>query len=286
MIKLKVKSQVAAALVALALILSFSTAQADTAKNVIFMISDGWGYNQIKATDYYNGTTEAYENFSVKYGMRTNSANNPAGYDPAQAWSNFNYVKSGATDSASAATAMATGVKNYDGQINISTSGNDLKTIVEYAAEKGKATGVVTSVEFSHATPAGMYAHNISRNNYAEIANEMLNGPFNVIMGAGNPRYDDNGKYQFTPKTYNYVGGEATWNALRGNSHPGNYSLIESKTAFEALATASTTPGRVVGVPEVHTTLQQSRSQVLGRMSCWNPRMTPRKTRLYPAWPS
>ena len=82
MIKLKVKSQVAAALVALALILSFSTAQADTAKNVIFMISDGWGYNQIKATDYYNGTTEAYENFSVKYGMSTYSASNPAGYDP------------------------------------------------------------------------------------------------------------------------------------------------------------------------------------------------------------
>ena len=112
-------------------------------------------------------------------------------------------------------------------------------------------------MEFSHATPAGMYAHNISRNNYAEIANEMLNGPLNVIMGAGNPRYDDNGKYLFTPKTYNYVGGEATWNALRGNSHPGNCSLIESKTAFEALATASTTPERVVGVPEVHTTLQQ-----------------------------
>jgi alkaline phosphatase len=271
MIKLKVKSQVAAALVALALILSFSTAQAETAKNVIFMISDGWGYNQIKATNYYNGTTEAYENFSVKYGMRTNSANNPAGYDPIQAWSNFDYVKSGATDSASAATAMATGVKNYDGQINIDTSGNKLKTIVEYAAEKGKATGVVTSVEFSHATPAGMYAHNISRNNYAQIANEMLNGPLNVIMGAGNPRYDDNGKYQFTPKTYDYVGGEATWNALRGNSHPGNLTLIESKAAFEALATTSTTPEHVVGVPEVHTTLQQARTPAPGANVALNP---------------
>jgi alkaline phosphatase len=260
MIKLKVKAQVAAA--ALALMLSASVAQAaDTAKNVIFMISDGWGYDQIKATDYYNGTTEAYENFSVKYGMSTYSANNPAGYDPSQAWTNFNYVKSGATDSASAATAMATGIKNYDGQINWYTNQTPMtgKTIVEVAAAKGKATGVVTSVPLSHATPAGMYAHNASRNNYAEIANEMLEGPLNVIMGGGNPRYDSNGNYLFAPKGYNYVGGEGTWNALRTNGHAGGWALIESKSAFEALATATTTPERVIGVPEVYDTLQQSR---------------------------
>ena len=266
MIKLKVKSQVAAALVALALILSFSTAQADMAKNVIFMISDGWGYNQIKATNYYNGTTEAYENFSVKYGMSTYSASNPAGYDPSQAWTNFNYVKSGATDSASAATAMATGIKNYDGQINWYTNQTPMtgKTIVEFAAAKGKATGVVTSVPLSHATPAAMYAHNTSRNNYAELANEMLAGPLNVIMGGGNPRYDSNGNYLFTPKSTNYVGGNDTWNALRTNNHPGNWNLIESKRAFEALANASATPERVIGVPEVYDTLQQSRTPAPG----------------------
>jgi alkaline phosphatase len=280
MIKLKVKSQVAAALVALALILSFSTAQADTAKNVIFMISDGWGYNQIKATNYYNGTTEAYENFSVKYGMRTNSANNPAGYDPIQAWSNFDYVKSGATDSASAATAMATGIKNYDGQINIDTSGNKLKTIVEYAAEKGKATGVVTSVEFSHATPAGMYAHNISRSNYAEIANEMLGpdpkkpaSPLSVIMGAGNPYYNNNGQFLFTPpNTFKYVGGETTWNQLRTNTHPGGWTLVESTAGFEALANNAKVPDKVVGVPQVFETLQEYRQPAPGANVMVNPK--------------
>jgi len=47
MLKLKVKAQVAAAILALTMILSASAAQAvNTAKNVIFMISDGWGYNQ------------------------------------------------------------------------------------------------------------------------------------------------------------------------------------------------------------------------------------------------
>ena len=55
-------------------------------------------------------------------------------------------------------------------------------------------TGVITSVEFSHATPAGFVAHNVSRNNYAEIAEEMINSSAtDVIMGCGHPWYDRSG---------------------------------------------------------------------------------------------
>ncbi len=196
MIRLKVKAQVAAALLALALVLSVSAAQAEPAKNVIFMISDGWGYNQIKATDYYNGTTEAYENFSVKYGMSTYSmgapqkdpvtgANlylppgtpiQPKGYDPSKAWSDFNYVKSGATDSASAASAMATGVKIFDNVLNYDVYGNKLKTIVNVPPRKGRPPASSPRWNSAMPPPRGMYAHNNSRNNYAEIANEMLKG--------------------------------------------------------------------------------------------------------------
>ena len=46
------------------------------------------------------------------------------------------------------------------------------------AESKGKATGVVTSVEWSHATPAAFVAHNPSRNNYAQIAREDEPGCF------------------------------------------------------------------------------------------------------------
>ena len=75
MIKRKVKAQVLAALLALAMILSVSTAQAaDAAKNVILMISDGWGYNQIQATNFWNGATlESYQKFPVQLGMSTYS---------------------------------------------------------------------------------------------------------------------------------------------------------------------------------------------------------------------
>ena len=212
MIKLKVKSQVAAALVALALILSFSTAQADTAKNVIFMISDGWGYNQIKATNYYNGTTEAYENFSVKYGMSTYSASNPAGYDPSQAWTNFNYVKSGATDSASAATAMATGIKNYDGQINWYTNqmpitGEDHRRV----SPRTKAKPPALLPRWSSATPPRRQCMRIilSRNNYAEIANEMLDGGRSMSSWAPvTPAMTTTANTCSRLKPTNYVGGK------------------------------------------------------------------------------
>ena len=265
MIKLKVKAQIVAAMLALALILSVSAAQADVAKNVIFMISDGWGYNQILTTNYYNGVNlETYEKFPVKLGMSTYSANNPAGYDPSQAWANFNYVKTGATDSASAGTAMATGIKNYDGQLNVSTTGQNLRTITEIAQDNFKASGVVTTVEWTHATPASMYAHNISRNNYSAIANEMLGSgsPLSVIMGAGNPGFDDNG--QPATKSANYVGGTATWNQLTSNTHPENWSLIQTKTQFEALAnndlSGLTNTNKVVGTIQAYTTAQQART--------------------------
>ena len=102
---------------------------------------------------------------------------------------------------------MATGVKIYDGVLNIATDGTtQLKTITEIANDTNKSSGVVTTVEWSHATPAGMYAHNSSRNNVCSIAKEMVSStsPLSVIMGAGNPGYDDNGNT--ATKTAQYVG--------------------------------------------------------------------------------
>jgi len=50
------------------------------------------------------------------------------GYDPALAWSDFNYVKVRYTDSAAAATAMACGVKTYDAAIGVDATANPLRT--------------------------------------------------------------------------------------------------------------------------------------------------------------
>jgi alkaline phosphatase len=240
------------------------------AKNVIVMISDGWGYNQIAATDYYQYGrigSQVYENFPFKVGMSTYSIN--GSYSSESAWNDFNYVTGKPTDSAAAATAMSTGVKTYDAGIGVDINKMPLKHISEHFEEQGKSTGVVTSVEFSHATPAGFVAHNENRNNYSAIANEMiLSSKTDVIMGAGNPLYDDDGKLR-TAASYSYVGGINTWNGLvngtlavsdsDGDGIPDPWKLIQSKEEFINLGNGST-PNRVIGVAQTHTTLQQNRS--------------------------
>ena len=72
-------------------------------KNIIFMISDGWGYNQIDATNFFqHGKANAhiYEHFPVKLGMSTYMV--PGSYDPDAAWAYFNYFTYVAADSAAA----------------------------------------------------------------------------------------------------------------------------------------------------------------------------------------
>jgi len=244
-------------------------------KNVIVLISDGFGYNHLDATSYYQyGKTgmQVYEKFPIKIGMSTYEVESGPmiyGYDTNSAWSNFEYVKNNATDSASAATAMSTGVKTYNGRIGIDINGNPLTHITQYAELLGKSTGVVTSVQFSHATPAGFVAHNISRNNYTAIAIEMIyNSATDVIMGCGAPDYDDDGKP--ASKGTNYVGGPATWTDLTddysvlgadadGDGIRDRWTVIRDRSAFQVMSIGDT-PSRVIGIPKVYTTLQQARS--------------------------
>jgi alkaline phosphatase len=253
---------------------AYPAGKAPLAKNVILMISDGCGYNQIAATNYYTvgrANAQPYEHFPVAVGMSTYSTGNgttPLGYDPDLAWSDFNYVKSGATDSASAGTAMATGIKTYDAAIGMDTNRQPLFSVTERAEALGKATGVVTSVQFSHATPATFVAHNVSRNNYAQIAEEMIMASaVDVIMGTGNPWFDDSGKVRATP-SYQYVGGQTVWDALaagtagadaNGDGQADPWTLVETRDGFASLI-SGTTPDRVLGVAQVGSTLQQSRS--------------------------
>lgn len=261
-------------------------------KNVIVMIADGAGFNAWNATSMYQGRLgrQVYDGPEwSKYAVTTYAltrSQTPQGtgvqepdlvYDPFRAWNvapgggvqkggtgdfaGYNWLKSTPTDSAAAATAMSTGKKTYDSAINWSDLDRPLSpTIAEFAKEHGKVVGVVTSVQWSHATPAGFGgAHNRDRDNYAEIANEMLSSnALTVIMGAGSPDFDDEG--QPGDEVPKYVGGAETWEQLKAGKHPGGWTLVQSKGEFESLVTGPT-PTRVVGTAQVHRTLQQHRAR-------------------------
>jgi len=260
-----------------------------TPKNIIFLISDGWGYNTITATDYYqNGAanSQQYENFPVKFAMAhypaktgsyPDSLQNSTGYNSRLMWTNFDYALNDFTESAAAATALSTGVKTYNNSICMDINFHPLVNLVQIAKSKNKSAGVITTVEFSHATPAGFVAHNLTRNNYSQIALEMLlNSKCDVIMGTGNPDYDNDGVSSHN--TYKYVGDSLTWLGLQaGNSvfyvngiadtvedvnNDGirdPWNLIQDKSQFQNLMTGNT-PLRVLGVPKIYETLQETRS--------------------------
>jgi len=248
------------------------------AKNVILMISDGQGFNVVKATEHYTGAKAAYESFGHKYAMQTHSAGRRNGYvgvpyDPAMMAGSFNYAKSGATDSASAATAMYTGEKIYDNEVNYTPGNQSIETFFEKAAKAGKSIGAVSTVNWTHATPVAVFAHNISRGNYGQMAKEAIYGGnpvanndyydaadyagnLKVVMGTGNPWYDNDALLRGAP-SYGLIGEAAHWNDLLGGVN--GWSLITAMDQFEALATGYT-PDKVFGMPQAYDTLQYNRS--------------------------
>ena len=142
-------------------------------KNVIFCIGDGMGFEAVKAAGYYaygETGTLSFEAFPHRAEMATYAANSPM------------------TDSAAAATAIATGYKVNNGVISMEFpgSGTPLKTLLEIFKAQDKWTGLVSTTYITHATPAAFAAHNPERNNLADIAHDYLHltRP-NVLLGGG-----------------------------------------------------------------------------------------------------
>ena len=283
----------AIALVLTLCIVSVSAAASDSEpaktnkpRYVILLIGDGMGFNQVAAASYYatgkrNGC--AWSGFPVALAMSTYPSE--GSYLSDAAWLEPDYLKLGATDSAAAATALSTGRKTILKAIGVGPQGNPLTHLMENAEAKGKATGVVTSVPISHATPAGFIAHNPQRYNYAQIANEMFfDSAVDVIMGAGHPYFDDDNRRCRKPISFSYVGGSDTWEKLVGGKALGadsdgdgklnKWTLITANREFRKLRKGKT-PTRVVGIAQVHKTLQYERSVAVGQADAAIPFATP-----------
>ncbi len=138
-------------------------------KNIIYMIGDGMGPAYLAAYRYYqdNPATKTVESTI---------------YD--QLWvgvaSTYPDDDTVVTDSAAGATALATRIKSYNGAISVNHQHQPLTTMLEIAKAQGKNTAIVATSQINHATPASFMAHNKSRKNYDEIANDYVD---NKIAG-------------------------------------------------------------------------------------------------------
>jgi alkaline phosphatase len=212
------------------------------------MIGDGMGPDIVKAAGAYLYGAEYHafggtkmlnlETLGHHYNVTTFSATGK-GYDFTWADGNRDYPKTGYTDSAAAATALATGIKTYNGAISVDTQKRPLVTITELARKAGWKTGVITSTTFYDATPAGFSSHNTGRGNATAIAHEILTETRpDVLMGGGNP------DYAAPEKAFVNITKE-DWTAITGGNTP--YTLVQNRTDFQALITKPAT-GKVLGL--------------------------------------
>ncbi|MSS42805.1 alkaline phosphatase [Anaerosalibacter bizertensis] len=159
-----------------------SFAQTSKVKNVILLIGDGMGTEQVNLGRIYKNNKLYMDEFDYTGIASTYSA------DPKNKW---------VTDSAAAGTALATGVKTYDGAISVDLNQKPIETILEKAQKNKKSTGIVTTTRVTHATPACFASHNIHRDNENEIAEDIIEHGVDVILGGGKANFLDknnNGK--------------------------------------------------------------------------------------------
>ncbi|MGY3715780.1 alkaline phosphatase [Sutcliffiella cohnii] len=149
--------------------------------NVIMMVMDGTSAGATTLARWYKGEDLAMDEIVVG-GVRTHSA------------------ESAITDSAPAATALATGYKSNDKVIGllpevVNTPGVDavdpedaykpVANVLEGAKLLGKSTGIISTSEIQHATPAGFSSHATHRSNYQDIAEQQVYQEIDVVLGGG-----------------------------------------------------------------------------------------------------
>lgn len=146
-------------------------------KNIIMVIADGTGPAYTTAYRYFNDDpkTTVIEETVFDRMLVGMSSTYPAAVS--------GYV----TDSAASATALATGVKTYNGAIGLDVNKKPVETVLEWAKKQGKKTGIVVTSQINHATPASYLAHNESRRNYNPIADSYLDDGIkaDVYLGGG-----------------------------------------------------------------------------------------------------
>lgn len=144
-------------------------------KNVILIIGDGTGFNQITLSRIATGGADhrlAIDQMPFVGNSLTHSYNNIY------------------TDSAASATSWAAGIKTKNKFLSITPDGKAVPTIPEILSNKGYISGLVATSSITHATPAAFYAHIDSRYKEKEIASQLLESPIQLSFGGGLEFFD------------------------------------------------------------------------------------------------
>ncbi len=142
-------------------------APAGAARHIIFMIGDGMGSEHVWAAWAVNGGKLNIERLPVTGFSRTLSASHAV------------------TDSAAGGTALACGERTDNGTVGQSPEGAPFVSIARALGKQGYATGLVVTKSITDATPAAFYASAASRKQTEDIASQLPEPGFSVVLGGG-----------------------------------------------------------------------------------------------------
>ncbi|WP_205623755.1 alkaline phosphatase [Desulfogranum japonicum] len=180
----------------LAAVLITSPAYAAKPKYVFYMVGDGLGAAQRQFSEFF--LKEKDRKTDEKLLMDT---------FPVSGLNSTYATNTLITDSAAAATALATGHKTNKGYIGQDPNGKDLETLIEEAEKHGMSTGLITTTRITHATPAAFAAHTPDRNDENGIAEDYLDSGVDFFAGGG--------IRHFIPKDVKIANGDAVGHTIK-----------------------------------------------------------------------
>lgn len=134
------------------------------AKNVILFIGDGMGVSTLTASRIFEGQLRGESGEENRLSFEE---------FPYSALSKTYSVNQQTSDSAPTMSAIMTGIKTDEGILSVNQNvvhadyktvkGNEAKSLLEMAEERGLSTGVVSTARLTHATPGACYAHTADR---------------------------------------------------------------------------------------------------------------------------
>ncbi len=182
-----------------------SCSKQEKIKNVIILIGDGMGPQQLGILSQY-----------ARQAPSSIYKNKKTGFEKVSQKGTFSlsltYPGNGlVTDSAAAATQIASGEFAGTEMVGANLAGDPVETILKIAQKRGKRVGLVSDTKLTHATPAGFVAQSPHRSQEAFIAKQLALSDIDVMFSGGAnywlPKSVNDKKTQSFKKYSQMVGG-------------------------------------------------------------------------------
>ncbi len=180
-------------------------------KRIIHIVSDGMSIGTLTCADIFSQLTRK------RPLTWTQLWKNPAART---ALMNTRALNSLVTDSSAASSAWGSGTRVVNGAVNVLPDGKLLTPLYPLFAQAGWKTGLVTTAEITHATPAGFAVAVKSRGNSDAIAVQYFERKVDVLLGGGRPF--------FSPRA------RKDKRDLRGDFEKAGYTFVAKKSELDA----------------------------------------------------